>query len=179
MTRPHVSLVGFMAAGKSTVGPLLAARAHRTFLDLDDLVVADAGRDVAGIFASAGEEAFRELESEHLRRTLDLAAPVVLATGGGVVEDPRNREVLRRRSLVLWMDVRLETVRERILAQHDMTRPLVERLGWEGMDRLLARRRPLYAAVAHFRFDGDTKPPRSLARRMAVAVRAHRTQEQA
>jgi shikimate kinase len=160
-----------MAAGKTTVGPPLAARVHRSFLDLDDLIVADAGQTVAAIFEARGEPAFRELEREHLRQALDLPSPVVLATGGGVIEDPWNRELLRRGSLVLWMDVRLETIRERIAAQKEAERPLVTRLGLSGLDRLLARRRALYAEAAHFRFDCDSQTPRALARTMAVAVR--------
>jgi shikimate kinase len=174
---PHVTLVGFMAAGKSTVGPALATRVRKRYVDLDEDIAATAGADIPTIFATKGEVAFRMLEREHLGRALEATAPLVLATGGGVVEDPENRHVLRERSLVLWLDVRMETVRARCQAQGAVVRPLVARLGWDGLRDLLTRRRALYAEVAHFRFDCDAAAPAVLARRMAVAVRQYTTQE--
>jgi 3-dehydroquinate synthase len=83
----HVVLVGFMGTGKSTVGPHLARRVDRPFVDLDDVIEADAGLTVAEIFASEGEAGFRERESRCLQRVLDRDGAVVAVGGGAPMRD--------------------------------------------------------------------------------------------
>jgi shikimate kinase len=99
----------------------------------------------------------------------------VLATGGGVVEDEDNRRRLRQASKVVWIDLRLETVRSRLAASGGGGRPLVRRLGWDGLVELYRHRRALYAQVAHFRFDGDHLAPAVLARRIVVSLQPELT----
>ena len=79
----RVYLTGFMASGKSTVGPRAAARLGRPFLDLDRLIAAHAGRSIPTIFAEEGEEQFRALETKMLHRTTE-TEDLVVALGGGV-----------------------------------------------------------------------------------------------
>ncbi|HVS07014.1 MAG TPA: 3-dehydroquinate synthase [Candidatus Dormibacteraeota bacterium] len=83
----NVVLVGFMGSGKSTVGPHLALRLERPFVDLDDVIEADAGRSVAEIFSSEGEAGFRERESRCLRRALERDGSVVAVGGGAPMRD--------------------------------------------------------------------------------------------
>ncbi len=83
-----VYLIGYRASGKTTVGRALAARLCRDFVDTDHLVEAEAGREITAIFEQSGEETFRHLESEILRRVCERSAQgeeLVVATGGGVV----------------------------------------------------------------------------------------------
>jgi shikimate kinase len=88
-----IVLVGFMGAGKTTVGRLLAARLGQSFMDLDRAIEEDGHRAVKEIFATDGEAAFRALEHRTLARIL--AGPdLVLAVGGGAVEHPRSRRLL-------------------------------------------------------------------------------------
>src|SRR3989442_13510871 len=83
MRRDNIILVGFMGAGKSVCGRLLARRLGRCFVETDDMIVARAGRSIAEIFRQAGEERFRQLEAEALE-LLALKSGDVIATGGGV-----------------------------------------------------------------------------------------------
>ena len=85
----RIVLTGFMGAGKSTVGRLLAARLHWPFLDIDSLITAEHGLTVAQIFAQDGEEHFRRIEAEAIARVLDPAHEydhAVIALGGGAIE---------------------------------------------------------------------------------------------
>src|SRR4029077_9160102 len=79
--------VGFMGSGKSTVGPYLAQRMERPFVDLDDVIEADAGRTVAEIFSSEGEAGFREREPRCLQRALEARDSVVAVGGGAPMRD--------------------------------------------------------------------------------------------
>jgi shikimate kinase len=87
-------LIGFMGAGKSTVGAELARQLNWPFVDLDDRIAASAGVTVAQIFSRDGESSFRAAESRHLQAALELPRPLVLAVGGGIVESQENRALL-------------------------------------------------------------------------------------
>jgi shikimate kinase len=171
MTTDRVALVGFMAVGKSSVGPALAMRLGMAFVDLDAAIVARDGRPIARIFEEDGEDHFRDLERDVLEDHLE-GPPTVLSTGGGVVEQSTNRRLLREGTTVVWLDARFETIRRRLQASHAREpRPLLERLGWEGLRALHTRRRPLYAACAHFRFATDRDAPVRVSRRIEGALR--------
>ncbi|HZD77599.1 MAG TPA: shikimate kinase [Acidobacteriaceae bacterium] len=93
----RIVLTGFMGAGKSTVGRILAARLRWPFLDIDSLIAAEHGRTVAQIFADHGEEHFRRVEFEATARVLDPAheyPQAVIALGGGAIETEAVRELL-------------------------------------------------------------------------------------
>jgi len=121
----HVYLTGFMGAGKSTVGRALAERLDWLFVDLDDSIEAQQGMAIAEIFASRGEAWFRRLESAALR-SLDDSTDAVVATGGGVLSVPENREWMKAHGLAVWLDVSFELVMERLGATDQETRPLFE-----------------------------------------------------
>jgi shikimate kinase / 3-dehydroquinate synthase len=99
----NVVLVGFMGSGKSTVGPHLANRLDRPFIDLDDLIEADAGRSVAQIFSSEGEAGFRERESRCLRRVLEQDGTVVAVGGGAPMRDENWDRIRHGNSVVALM----------------------------------------------------------------------------
>jgi shikimate kinase len=123
MRRPVV-LVGFMGAGKSAVGPRLAACLGWPFVDLDDRIEAAAGRTIAELFVHPGEAAFRRLETAALGRALDeCAGGGVIAGGGGLWAEPENRErCAARGACVVWLDAPLDDVVRRVGAAVD--RPL-------------------------------------------------------
>lgn len=150
---PVIALVGLSGAGKSSVGRGLAARLGWPLLDTDALIVRDAGREIQAIFAAEGEVHFRDLETAALERALD-QAPAVIATGGGIVLRPDNRELLQR-ARVAWLDAPTEALVARLLA-HDEVRPLVhgERPA-ERLEALRLARAPIYAEVADIRIDTD------------------------
>jgi shikimate kinase len=115
-------LIGFMASGKSTIGPVLAAKLERPFLDLDRLIEAKAGCTIAELFEVRGEESFRRMESEILREAAE-GEPAVIAPGGGAIIRPENRELMKRSGISIWLDPPFELCWRRI--QRDrMVRPL-------------------------------------------------------
>jgi shikimate kinase len=136
-----IVLVGFMGAGKTTVGRALAARLGLSFVDSDRQIEQDAGCAVREIFAAQGEPAFRELERTAVAALL--AGPdVVLALGGGAVEDPRTRQALAGVPVVfLEVDLAQATAR----TGPDGRRPMLQR---PDLPELFERRQIGYREVA-------------------------------
>jgi len=154
----HVALVGLSGTGKSTVAPLLAARRGLACVDLDAVVVAQAGRSVAEIFAVDGEATFRSLESDALARALE-GPPAVLATGGGVVLDDANRGALSERATVVWLQSRPSTLAAR-LSVTDEERPLLAdglEAAADRLSQMSLARDPLYRAVADVELSVDDR----------------------
>jgi len=139
-----VILTGFMGAGKSTVGALLAQGLGWEFLDADAAVEARAGKTVATIFAQEGEAAFRGLEAEAIRNHAQRER-LVFALGGGALEAESTREFLAglNGAAVIFLDAPLEVLVARCLAQpHAADRPvLADR---EGLQRRFEARLPHY-----------------------------------
>lgn len=157
------SFIGFMASGKSTLTRRLQTTTSRPAVSLDDLIVAEAGRPISDIFATEGEDSFRARELSALRN-LDPARRLMLDTGGGIVETDDAVDILRERGVVIWLDAPWDVVRSRLKAEPPEVRPLVEMLGWSGLEDLFRRRRPLYAAAADFRLRGGDLDADQLAR---------------
>lgn len=111
-----------MASGKSTVGPMLAAKLDRQFIDLDRVIEADAGLSIAELIAREGEERFRQIETETLRQ-LASRGPAVIAPGGGAITREENRELMSRLGVTVWLDAPFDLCWRRI-QQDGATRPL-------------------------------------------------------
>src|SRR5437868_15290814 len=100
----RVYLCGLMGSGKSTVGPLLAARLGASFCDLDAEIERAAGRTVAEVFAAEGEPAFRAREARALYALIERAGGAVIALGGGALGRPENRELVLATGRLIWLD---------------------------------------------------------------------------
>lgn len=151
----NLVLVGMMGSGKSAVGRLAAERLGWTFCDTDGAVEAAAGRPVSEIFAAEGEAGFRERERQAVA-ALAQGDRQVIATGGGAVLDPVNREALRRTGLVVWLCAPPEALYHRAKAQGLAARPLLA--GPDPLGRLAslaADRDGAYAAAAHATVETD------------------------
>ena len=120
---PRIYLTGFMAAGKTAVGGALAALLGYRFIDLDRQIEARAGLSAAEIFERRGEEAFRELEHRALEGTANLRQTVI-ATGGGAMTFERNRALIRRLGLSVWLDPGFEIILARLDEAGRRRRPL-------------------------------------------------------
>jgi|APSaa5957512576_1039674.scaffolds.fasta_scaffold58709_2 shikimate kinase len=118
-----IALVGFMGSGKSSVGQELASRLGWTFVDTDDIVETSAGRKISDIFATDGEDAFRDMETAAVR-TAAAQDGVVIATGGGAVLRAENIEALRARGTVVLLATTPQSVYERV--GHETHRPLLD-----------------------------------------------------
>src|SRR5829696_811352 len=135
-----IYLVGFMAAGKSTVARALANRLGWRAEDIDELIEARERRTVADIFARNGEPYFRALERDILHLLLPMRH-LVVATGGGTFMDPENRTAINMDGLSIWLDVPFQEVLTRLPA--DGRRPLAADV--TQMERLFAVRQAAYA----------------------------------
>jgi shikimate kinase len=103
----RIVLTGFMGAGKSTVGPLLAARLRWSFIDADDVIESEAGVTIAELFARHGEPAFRQREHETIAR-LAAGDRLVLALGGGAIEHASTRTLLLNSPATLLIHLEIE-----------------------------------------------------------------------
>ncbi|WP_461209081.1 shikimate kinase AroL [Desulfocurvus sp. DL9XJH121] len=145
-----VFLVGLRASGKTSLGRLAAQRLGLPFADTDELVCGRAGATVAEIVEKDGWEAFRALETEVLE---DIAGtPMVVATGGGIVLAPENRELLKAGGPVFYLLATTLCVVDRLTSDMDPAQrpPLTELPLAEEMGRLREERDPLYMEVANF-----------------------------
>ena len=121
----HLYLVGFMGAGKSTIGPILRDRLERDFFDLDEKIVAEAGMPIHRIFNEEGERYFRNLESRLLRR-ISRSKPLIIGLGGGAFMSNLNRSQILRTGTSIWLQVSFRNAWERCSGEG--TRPLAGNL---------------------------------------------------
>jgi len=150
-------LVGLPGSGKSVVGKRLAHRHAAEFIDLDERIEREDDRSIPTIFEEDGEAAFRALERRAVAALgpADPAAEVrrVVATGGGAVVDPRNRWLLYRGRMTVWLDSRPEVLAQR-LRRSPHVRPLVTGRDPIGTIRDLGQRRERFYAAADLRVTG-------------------------
>ena len=141
----NLVLTGFMGTGKSTVGPLAAARLGMQFVDMDPVIEARVGMAISAIFATQGEAAFREMETA-LCHELAQGRGMVIATGGGALLNPVNRALLGATGLIVCLTCDAETIMARV--GRATGRPLLDAEDREARVRaLLAARAPAYAAL--------------------------------
>lgn len=164
----HVVLIGFMGAGKSTVGAIVADQLGVPLLDLDRLIEQREDRTIREIFDADGEAAFRELESAALASLVD-AERSVIACGGGVVLSDRNRAILAGLGTVVYLIVTAGETIARVGS--DPARPLLQR-GALTASQLLASRESLYAAAADVCIDTVGRTPEQVATMILAALKA-------
>jgi shikimate kinase len=169
-----IVLVGFMGAGKTTVGTLLAAKLGLPFTDSDQVIEQRAGRPVRQIFAEDGEPAFRALEHEVIAELLD-GPPIVLALGGGAAEHPQTRNKLAT-AQVVYLHVSYAQALQRVGGDPG-SRPLLARPDLAG---LYERRLGVYAGVATMTVPTDGRDPLAIAEDiLAVAATLFNLSERA
>lgn len=164
----RVALIGFMAAGKSTVARQLADVWNWTVVDTDDLVTQQQKKSPAAYLQEYGEQKFRQVEYEALKSVLP-SHNVVCATGGGIVTDLRSRTVLRDNFYVVWLRIQAKTAIARIF-EDGTVRPLVSANPEERVRTLILQRAPLYAQGADSIVDVDGKRPEDIVREIQMKV---------
>lgn len=170
--RDTLALIGPRCSGKTAVGRALAAELARPFVDLDE-EVARLGRragyraQAAGeLLTEAGAAVFRDLEAAAVKKLFEPSPRCVIATGGGVVERADNRAWLARSARCIWLVVPLAILQERLRAD-PTPRPALD--GGDPVAELatlVARREPLYRALADVVLDCGAEPPAALAARL-------------
>jgi len=140
-----VALLGLRGAGKSTIGPRLAKQLDAPFVELDALVAREAGMSLSTIFELHGENYFRNIEREALKKFLDSHERAVIATSGSIVTAKQNYALLRERTTTVWLKARAKDHWDRVVAQGD-GRPMKDRANaMNELKALLKSRTPLYA----------------------------------
>jgi shikimate kinase len=167
-----IVLIGFMGAGKTTVGRLLAAKLGIPFTDSDQVIEKRAGRPIPRIFADGGEPAFRQLEHQVIAGLL--AGPdAVLALGGGAASHPLTRSLLAPVPVV-YLRVGYAEAMSRVGGDKD--RPMLAR---PDVPALYAQRQSLYASLATVTVDTDARPPEEIALEVLAALDGPRAHPQA
>lgn len=147
-----------MGAGKSTIGRVLAAELHRSFRDTDRVIEDRTGADIPWIFDKEGEAGFRERETAVLM-DLSSESDLVIATGGGIVLRPENRQMMKNSGYVCYLTASIDQLTER--TARDKKRPLlqVDDPRQKIID-LLAIRDPIYRESADFIINTDKRSPK-------------------
>ena len=165
--RVNLYLIGMMGAGKTTLGKLLAQELGYRFLDTDAVIEAAAGQPVTEIFATSGELAFRELETQVLGQAAAYQQ-MAIATGGGIILQRQNWSYLRH-GIVIWLDVPLEQLRDRL--EGDSTRPILQGVDLQQkLQTLLEQRQHLYAQADVRVVVSAEEPPQQLAIRVLEEI---------
>jgi len=164
MNRRNIILIGPMGSGKSTIGNIIARRLHREFQDSDHFIEERTGVDIARIFDIEGEQGFRDRESNALRELLSENNRVI-ATGGGSVLRSENRQLLKQKGYIVFLDTTVNQQMHRL--RRDKKRPLLQTENpRERLESLLAERRPIYLDLA----DLAVKTDKRMARRLAADI---------
>lgn len=168
MMDDRIILVGMPASGKSTVGRALARRLRLPFVDADTAVEQRLGCSIRTYFEHRGEAAFRDQEQAAIDE-LTQGAPCVLATGGGAVLRPANREHLRARGTVIYLRSSPEQLYRRV--RRDTRRPLLQVDDpLQRLRDLYAERDPLYRECAHFVLDAHGSSLAMLVNRIVMQL---------
>ena len=149
----NIFLIGPMGSGKSTIGRVLAKELKLDFYDSDLMIEQRAGADIAWIFDIEGEDGFRKREQKVIEE-LTLKTNIVLATGGGAIMTPENRNVLAARGTVIYLKTSLQQQYER--TKRDTKRPLLRTDNLiERLKDLDQERAPYYDELADVNFETD------------------------
>lgn len=174
----NIVIIGLMGSGKSTVGRLVAQMLGFHFADTDHMIIEEAGCSIPEIFAREGESGFRLRESAALRSLLG-RRHCVIATGGGIVTQERNRYLLRHLGFITWLEADPKLLARRTAGNND--RPLLrgEEPPLQKLERLLAERKPLYKELADLRIQTDDLSQQESAYGVAESARIFFAQRRA
>jgi shikimate kinase len=163
----NIILIGFMGAGKTTVGRKLANRLGYFPLDTDQEIEKQQGCTIEEIFRYAGEKTFRNLETKLLEK-LQYTHNTVLSTGGGMFLRPENQNLLKIIGKIVYLQVDRETLKQRL--QCDLHRPLLQQPHWqENVNQMLQQREPVYLK-ADLTINAQDGPPNVMVSRIIEAI---------
>jgi shikimate kinase len=169
----HITLVGMMGSGKSTVAPLVAAPLGRDVIEVDALIEQREKMPIGEIFIAKGETYFRRLESALIAHLLP-RSPAVFSLGGGAFQWEPTRQLLLANSVVFYLSATYETLTAR-LQSATAVRPLLNAPGINLQDTIrdLLERRGAYYGQAHYRVETDNYAPPDVAKSILMLREAY------
>lgn len=151
--KKHIILIGFMGTGKTTVGHKLAEHLNCSFFDIDEKIIETEGSSINDIFSEKGEEYFRVVETRILNNIVN-NPPSIIATGGGIILSPINREIITTQHVVL-LEASTDEIYRRIA--NSTERPLIKGSIKDKIETLLMERAELYKSLADTPIITDNK----------------------
>ncbi|EGP0011983.1 shikimate kinase [Enterococcus faecium] len=155
-----ILLIGFMGAGKTTIGKGLAQRLQKEYVDLDTKIEEHIQLSIAEYFHYYGENSFRKVESKVLRKLSN--EDKIIATGGGIVQCAANRQFLQTQPIVLYLEAEADCLIDRIQQDKTSIRPLALGKTREEIKALLAQRLSWYEESATLRINTTTETPEKI-----------------
>ena len=170
----HITLVGMMGSGKSTVAPIVAAALKRPVIEIDALIEQQEGMPIGEIFIAKGEAYFRRVESEMMTRLLAVQSPAVISPGGGAFQWEATRELLLANTVVFYLSATEDVLVSR-LQNALAVRPLLNTPGLDVRDtvRDLLQRRAANYGLAHYRVETSSHTPEDVARSILMMREAY------
>jgi len=142
----NIFLIGFMGCGKSTIAKTLSEKLAVAQAEMDEMIVQEQGMPITEIFEKYGEEHFRDIETELVRR-LQEQDGVVVSCGGGAVLREENRKLMKESGLIVWLTAKPETILERV--KNSTNRPVLNgHMNVEYIAELMEKRRACYEEAA-------------------------------
>src|SRR6056297_2749355 len=161
----NIYLIGMMGSGKSTIGKLLAKNIYYKFIDVDDFIVKHSEYEsVNEIFEEKNEEFFRTLENDAMKELSDFEKTVI-ATGGGVILNEENIQIMHSTGIVIYLESDIENLVRRLKDAKD--RPLLKGVDLKKkLERLFNKRESLYSQAANLTIDISAKDKNSIVERI-------------
>ena len=151
----NIFIIGSMGSGKTSIGKILAKNNHLSFLDTDHEIIRGCGYSIPDIFEKFGEEHFRNLETEQLRK-MDTIENHVISTGGGIVLKDDNKKLMKSLGLIIFLDINIDSQVDRV--KNRKNRPLLDNKNLK--DNLLSLKKirdPIYKKISNYIIDVSGK----------------------
>ena len=151
----NIFIIGSMGSGKTSIGKILAKNNHLSFLDTDHEIIRSCGYSIPDIFEKFGEEHFRNLETEQLRK-MDTIENHVISTGGGIVLKDDNKKLMKSLGIIIFLDINISSQMDRV--KNRKNRPLLNDKNLK--DNLLSLKKirdPIYKKISNYIIDVSGK----------------------
>ena len=166
----NIVLVGMMGAGKTTVGELLAKKLNREFVDIDRVIELEQEKSIIEIFTDDGEEIFRKLENETIKKYSNMS-DLIISTGGGTIENIENLSNLQKNGIVIYLKADIEELFKRV--KNETQRPLLqEKDPLEVIKKLIKKREKFYFR-ANITIITNSKSPNEITEEIIKALKKY------
>ncbi|WP_019121825.1 shikimate kinase [Brevibacillus massiliensis] len=165
----NIALIGFMGAGKSSVGRLVAKKLYRDFIDIDEEIVKKFGMPITEIFQKLGEEQFRKMERELITHYCTNTRLKILSLGGGAYLQEEVRNVCLTHCIVFFLDLSWDSWKDRLPLIID-SRPILQNKSLPEIEELFFKRREVYS-INHSQFVTSNLDPETVAEQMVESLK--------